>query len=178
MEKPAGAVLVAYESLFGATRRIAEAVAEGAAESAPVDCRSIHEVDASDVAGRALLVLGAPTHGRSLPTAQTRAEGERWTEYRYRGRRLEPAATTDGMREWLARVPLTGLRVAVFTTRADLPWVLSGSATTDLARLARRAGGVPVARAFDARVDERGRLLDGELDRARAWGARLAARQT
>src|SRR5216684_2978090 len=55
---------VVYESLFGSTREVAEAVAEGllaAASGAAVDCRPV--VDAGPALGQVdLLVVGGPTH--------------------------------------------------------------------------------------------------------------------
>ena len=54
---------VVYESLFGSTREVAEAVAEGlrAAPGAAVDCRPV--ADAGPALGQVdLLVAGGPTH--------------------------------------------------------------------------------------------------------------------
>src|SRR5260370_12792470 len=56
--------IVVYESLFGRTREVAEAVAEGlqaAAPGAAVDCRPV--VDAGPALGQVdLLVVGGPPH--------------------------------------------------------------------------------------------------------------------
>ncbi|WP_395638355.1 flavodoxin family protein [Pseudolysinimonas sp.] len=168
--------LVAYESLFGASRRIAEAISAGLAQSgARVECRSIRDVDVGDLDIARLVVLGAPTHARSLPTPATRREGERWLDYRLQGRALEPRALEPGLREWIAEAPLAGRPVAAFTTRAELPRILSGSAGRTIARLVRLRGAVPVATVFEALVTERGRLLPEETDRARQWGEHLIA---
>ena len=55
---------VVYESLFGSTREVAEAVAEGLLAAAPgavVDCRPV--VDAGPALGQVdLLAVGGPTH--------------------------------------------------------------------------------------------------------------------
>lgn len=166
--------LVAYESLFGATRRIAEAIAAGIREGgADVDCRSVREVSASEIPGYGLLVLGAPTHSHTMPTADSRAEGERWLEHRMRGSVLEPHATNPGMREWIAAASFDGHRVAPFTTRVDLPRLIAGSAASAIGRLARKRRGVVTAHGLEALVDDRGSLLPGETDRARGWGIQL-----
>ena len=176
MNQEAVRALVAYESLFGATRLVAEAIAEGLFEGgAQVACRSIREVEAAEPGAFRLVVLGAPTHARTLPTPASRLEGERWLEHRMRGHRLEPRATESGVREWIPRASLFGRRVAAFTTRADLPRLVSGSATHAIERLARSQGArVPVP-GFEGRIDDRGALLPGEEDRARAWGRSLAS---
>jgi hypothetical protein len=169
--------LVAYESLFGATREIAQAITDGLIEGgAVVKCRGIRDIQAADPGPFDLVILGAPTHGHSLPTVASRAEGKRWLDHRMRGRVLEPRATELGLREWIPQAALAGRRVAAFTTRADLPRLLSGSATRTIERLARTQGARTVDPGFAARVDERGMLLPGEADLARAWGRGLVSR--
>ena len=43
--------LVVYESMFGNSREVAEAVAAGLGRGSPVECRACGEVAASDVDG-------------------------------------------------------------------------------------------------------------------------------
>jgi hypothetical protein len=169
--------LVAYESMFGATRQIAEAIAEGLADDGvPVDIRAIRDVRAIDPGPYDLVVLGAPTHAHSLPTGGSRAEGERWLDHRMRGHRLEPRARELGLREWIPQASLAGRRLAAFTTRADLPRLLSGSAVPAIERLARAQGARTFVPGFAARVDEHGDLLPGDADLARQWGRDLVSR--
>jgi hypothetical protein len=108
-----------------------------------------------------------------MPTAASRIEGERWLEYRMWGRTLEPRATEPGLREWIAGARLVGRRVVAFTTRVDLPRLLSGSAVSRIERRIRERAGQVAASGLEARVDDRGTLLPGEIDRARHWGAFL-----
>src|SRR5260221_7752857 len=66
--------IVVYESLFGRTREVAEAVAEGlraAAPGAAVDCRPV--VDAGPAVGQVdLLVVGGPTHFLGMSSQRSR----------------------------------------------------------------------------------------------------------
>jgi len=163
-------VLVAYESLFGATQQVAEAIADGLRDAVETDCRDVRRLSPFELRRFDLVVVGAPTHARSLPTRASRAEGATWLDGRMRGAHLDDLALTPGVREWLEHTSLTGLKVAAFTTRADLPRVLSGSALPGIARRLRHAGAIVDGRGYEAMVDEHGRLREGEADRAREWG--------
>lgn len=176
MNQDALRALVAYESLFGATRLIAESIADGLFEcGVVVECRSIREVQALDPGPFGLVILGAPTHAHSLPTVASRAEGARWLEHRMRGRVLEPRATELGLREWIPQASLVGRRVVAFTTRADIPRLLSGSALRTIERLARTQGARTVDPGFAARVDEHGILLPADEELARQWARGLVS---
>lgn len=177
MSQDAPRVLVVYESLFGATRRVAEAIAAGLADGGvSVDCRAIRDVQAIDPGPFELVILGAPTHARALPTDASRAEGERWLDHRMRGHVLEQQAGDLGLREWIPQASLAGRRIAAFTTRADLPRLLAGSAVPAIERLARAQGARTFVPGFAARVDEHGDLLPGDADLARKWGRDLVSR--
>lgn len=163
-------VLIAYESLFGATRQVAEAIADGIGESVEVDCRDVRSLSPYELRQFRRILVGAPTHARTLPTPASRAEGATWLEGRMRGAHLEEGALTPGLREWLEQTTLTGLDITPFTTRADMSRLLSGSALSAIARRLRRAGANVGDRGYEAIVDEHGHLCDGEADRAREWG--------
>ncbi len=76
------------------------------------------------------------------------------------------------MRAWLAGLPHGTGRAAAFETRYR--WS-PGGATGTIEEGLRAAGYAPVAQAERFLVTGRyGPLKDGELDRARAWGAELA----
>ena len=157
--------LVVVESAFGNTDRIARAVAEGLA-SAGVDgtvAAASAAPDAPAAEGFGLVVVGAPTHNLGLPTPRSRVQA---------GRRGAPVPTT-GVAEWLdARPALAGVRTAAFDT--VLPGRFSGSASRRIAARLRRLGAPAVAREGFLVSGTPPVLADGELDRARAWGAALA----
>jgi flavodoxin len=59
--------LVVYESIYGNTRAVAEAIAEGLGGAV---VRSVHEADASGPVE--LLVVGGPTHMHGMTTSFSR----------------------------------------------------------------------------------------------------------
>jgi hypothetical protein len=162
-------VLVVYESMFGCTESVARAVAEGLAEGGfTVDLENVR--DAEGPSGRSfdLLVLGAPTHAFSLSRPSTRLDAVR------QGAPAEVATT--GVREWLAGIKgRDGRPAAAFDTRVTKTRRLPKAASTRAARLLRRRGFRIVERPTAFLVaDVQGPLVDGELERARGWGIRLA----
>lgn len=161
--------LVVYESVFGNTRVVAEAVAKGLGpqvELLEVD-RAPDRIDA-DVD---LLVVGGPTHAFGMTRASTRQDAAKQA-----GRLL--VADRTGIREWLDLLPAVDRPVdaATFDTRVKRPRV-PGSAARAAQRRLRHLGFriVRPATSFWVRGKE-GPLHDGEQERAVAWGADLAAR--
>ena len=163
--------IVVYESVFGNTRAIAEAVAEGLGS---VLVLPVHEAAKRDPTVD-LLVVGGPTHMHGLSTTRSRrlaAEGS----HEDGASHVEPGATKEpGMRSWLRELPPTvAARAAAFDTRLDKsPW-LTGVAARGIARRLRRHGLEVVATESFVVEDSEGPLEEGELDRARAWGSELA----
>jgi flavodoxin-like protein len=160
--------VVAYESWFGNTVALAEAVADELRADHEVTLVSVDEPPPS-LDGVDLLVLGAPTHVHGLSSRFSRRAA-----LEQKGEEREPGGGTRG---WLAALPPgAGRRAAAFDTRIDKPVVLVGSAARTLARRLARKGFALVApvESFFVR-DSEGPLEEGELERARAWARRLAA---
>ncbi|NUR08233.1 MAG: flavodoxin [Nocardioidaceae bacterium] len=158
--------LVVYESMWGNTRAVAEAVGATLAGRMEVRVADVGEVPAGEVAEYDLVVAGAPTHAFSLSRASTRQAA------------LEQGApessSTYGLREWIAALPApTDTRVACFDTRVERVRNLPGSAARKAARLLRRAGWDVVARQSFYVSDTAGPLLPAEVDRASAWAGTL-----
>lgn len=166
--------LVVYESAWGNTRSVAEAVAEGlrhgphaaAVEAVEVGVAPpLAEVDVD------LLVVGGPTHAFGMSKPATREDAAR----RAAG---DVVSKGIGIREWLEAgagpVP-DRLAVTTFDTHTHKP-NLPGWAGRSAARRLRRLGCrlVAPAETFEVHGYE-GPLLPGELERARIWGTRLAA---
>jgi flavodoxin len=163
--------IVVYESMYGNTRAIAEAVADGlgGAEVAPV-----HEA-AGHVEGAELLVVGAPTHIHGLPTPHSRHATAEALE-KGGDAHLEPGADDEpGLRAWLDELPRSeAAHAAAFDTRLDKPVWFTGAASHAIAkRLRRRGYDVLATESFLVEKAE-GPLEDGELERARRWGRNLA----
>jgi len=167
-------VLVVYESMFGSTRRIAEAIAEGIGGDATV-VRAADAGAAADPGTLDLLVVGAPTHVHGLPRPSTRSGAPEQADPDGSGLVLEPGAdTAPGVREWLDSLSDLPVPAAAFDTRVDGPAAFTGRASRSIAKGLARHGVIPAAPAESFLVDRHAVLLPGELDRARSWGARLA----
>jgi hypothetical protein len=164
--------LVVYESIYGNTRAVADAVAEGLG-GAPV--LSVH--DAADHAQPAdLLVVGGPTHVHSLASPRSR-EAAVEAAHKDGGAHVEEDATEEpGLREWLSDLPRGDRAMAAsFDTRLDRsPW-LTGEASRGIAKRLRRRGYDVISHESFLVENSEGPLAGGELDRAREWGASLAA---
>jgi flavodoxin len=160
--------LVVYESMWGNTESVARGIAAGLGEFADVEVADVAAGPVELGPDVELIVAGGPTHAFSMTRANTRADAVR------QGARQ--GTVTTGLREWLDGLP-SGQRtpkVATFDTRADKVRHLPGSAAKSAARAARRHGFAAAAAAESFYVrDVGGPLLDGELDRATAWGRHL-----
>jgi flavodoxin-like protein len=160
--------LVVYESMFGNTRSIADAVAEGLSSGVATEIVEVGEAPTSLPEAVSLLVVGGPTHAFGLSRASTRKDAAGRADGRVLSRRR-------GLREWLAELETRpGLPVATFDTRIAKPRV-PGSAARAAERRLRRAG-VTIAASGESFyvVGTTGPLLEGELARARSWGEELA----
>ena len=170
--------VVIYESMFGNTERVARAVADGLRRTVDVDLVEVGAVGAASVAGADLMVVGGPTQGFSLSRKGTPSSGQ--------AAKLPPDRPPfrgGGLRAWIASLPdaaragATEAGFAAFDTRFRKPRWLTGSAARAADGQLRQKGYRPLAPAesfFVAHAD--GPLVDGELDRALAWGARLGER--
>jgi len=157
--------VVVYESLWGNTAAIAKAIAEGLGEGARA--LSTSQADAAALAGVDLIVAGAPLLGFSLPTEDMRKN----IASNPTGRKADVSAPS--MRAWLASLPVSERGVAGFETRI---WWSPGSAAKTIVQLASEKGCHQVAPPEKFLVTGRyGPLKDGEIERARAWGASLAS---
>lgn len=166
---------VVYESMYGNTRTIAEAICAGlSAEGAEVSAIRAVRVNPDEIRDLDLLILGAPTHAWGLSRSSTRRSAADAAMKPDSGLVLEPDATGPGMREWLAAERRLPARVAVFDTRMHAPMGLSGSAARRIRAALRRRGVHHLDRIESFYVTRHNALVDGEQDRARRWGQQLA----
>jgi flavodoxin len=161
-------VLVVYESLFGNTQEVARAVANGLSEHLDVELVEVAQAFAMPTEPLDLIVVGGPTHVFSLTRPSTRADAFK--------QGATQGSASVGLREWLEQLR-QGERtefVAAFDTRVAKVRHLPGSAAKAAAKLARKRGYATAIQPESFYVEDvAGPLLDGELDRARAWGERL-----
>ena len=164
--------VVVYESMFGSTRRIAEAIADGLGETLAVTLLRVKDAPDSfpDVD---LLVVGAPTHIHGLSRPSTRAQAAEWAKDPERKLALEPEAEGIGVRDWLKTVTPPA-RFAAFDTRIDVPELFGGSAATVVDRRLRKRHSHRFAEKQSFIIDKTSALEAGEVERARSWGQKLA----
>jgi flavodoxin I len=140
--------LVVYDSLYGNTAQLAEAI--GAAGAGDGQVLRVGAANPSELGAFDLVILGAPTRG---------------------GR------ATEAMQAFLSRVPaLDGAKVAVFDTRLRARWVkVFGYAAGKIAETMRSLGATLVAEPEGFIVEgKKGPLAEGELERAAAWANELS----
>src|SRR5690606_4593365 len=125
--------LVVYESMFGNTRQVAMAVADGMADGADVTVTDVADAPDRVPDDVELVGVGGPTHAFSMSRAPTRQDAVR------QGGAMADAAT--GIREWLHALPAPTrpCSFAAFDTRVDMP-LLPGAASRAASRVARKLG--------------------------------------
>jgi hypothetical protein len=164
--------LVIYESMYGNTRSVATAIADGLAGTMEVDLLEVGAAPTTLGGDVDLIVVGAPTHAHGLKPGRARTPPAR------PGGLVSPGI---GLREWLAAVRGGSARVrgAAFDTTLKGPRLLWGSAAEAADKRLRTLGLTivmppesfhvkgPLGPVYDT-------LEDGEVERAHAWGAALA----
>jgi flavodoxin len=161
-------VLIVSESYFGNTLTVTEAIASGLSHHLGPDTVTIvrpggapHELPPEVD----LLLVGAPTHEFSMPKAQSRKQA------------AEKGATDGdrvGIREWLEQVTASGdLRVLTFDTSIKSRFT-PGTASKAAFKSLKKHGFRKAERGPSFYVTgTAGPLVDGEEQRAEAWGRQL-----
>jgi Flavodoxin len=161
--------LVIFESMFGNTRTIAEAVADGLSSGFATELTEVSLAPTTIPEDVSLLVVGGPTHAFGLTRPRTREDAATQTD----GPLVSPVG---GIREWLEMVeaPPSGHAAAAFDTRIAKPR-LPGSAARGAEKRLRRLGFRVVAAAESFYVTgTKGPLVPGEVERARRWAEQMA----
>jgi hypothetical protein len=161
-------VLIVVESEFGNTTSIANSIAEGLGQPAAAIVCPPSEAPATIPEEVGLLLVGAPTHNLHAPTPASRQKAAERAAYQ---------GSEVGALEWIAATsPRPDLAVFTFDTAVAGPF--SGSAAKALAKLLRRRGfaKAAVGRSFIVTGTE-GPLGEGELAKARQWGAELTVQR-
>jgi menaquinone-dependent protoporphyrinogen IX oxidase len=165
--------LIVYESMFGNTAAVAEAIADG--------LRPHYEVQLCPVADAVnrrapqidLLVVGGPTHAFGLSRTATRQDAATRTS--------ASIETEIGVREWLdAALPVSSpCAAAAFDTKVARPPWLPGSAAKGIGKRLRGLGYRLAVAPADFHVTAMtGPLAPGERERATAWATKLAATES
>ncbi len=147
-------VFVAYDSKYGHTKRAAETVAEGLRNvvGVEVSVASVKEVDISKVAGYDVLVFGAPNHMAS-PSRTMMKFVDRLTNLDLKAKNMAVFGTYSGR----VREPDRAVRKMEKKLKEKAPKI-----NLIYPSLSVRVHGVT------------GPIFDGELDRCREFGRRIA----
>jgi flavodoxin len=153
-------VLVIYDSVFGNTEKIAQAIGAALVPLGKVDVIRVADLQPAQLEGVELLTVGSPTRG------------------------FRP---TDAIKSFLGSLPagkLAGVKVAAFDTRIPTDNIKSpilrtfvkwgGYADKIIAEaLVKRGGSLLVpSKGFFVKESE-GPLLEGELERAASWAKQV-----
>ena len=170
--------VVVYESMFGSTHQVAEAIGAGLRSGFEVTVLPVAKAGAAELSGADLVVVGGPTHAHGMSRASTRKSAAETAAKPVSGVRLEPGADGPGLREWFGSLGRYHARAAAFDTRMHGPAMLTGRASKGVARLLRDHGFSMAAEPESFRVSRHEKLDPGETGRARDWAAALAAAVT
>jgi len=166
--------VIVYESMYGNTHAVATAIADGMRGGPDVTVVQVAEATSDLVAAADLLVIGGPTHAHGMSSSYSRADAIE-TAGKDEDLHLDDAAYGPGLRGWFDELADGGQRrCAAFDTRFDGPVVLTGRASRGIERRLHRHGYESLVAPESFLVDKGNHLIDGELDRAMAWGSELA----
>lgn len=149
--------LVVYDSVFGNTQQVAQAIAHALGPDAPL---SVKEADPSRARQCDLLIVGSPT------------------------RAFRPTPAIGAFLRKIPREGLVGVKVAAFDTRIALADIDArmlrmlvrwfGYAAGPIMKGLTAQGGTPASAPEGFLVaDTEGPLKEGELERAKVWAANL-----
>ena len=143
--------VVVYESMFGNTRLVAEAIGRGLAPAAEVAVVPVNKARADVLEGADLVVVGGPTHIHGMSRARSRQMAATMARKPSNGLTLEPGAEGPGLREWipaLGRLPVAAATVAAaaFDTRAQNVPLFTGRASKGISKALHRRGLTIVAK--------------------------------
>jgi flavodoxin I len=153
-------VLIIYESFFGNTEKIAQAIGEGLDSSRDVEVRKVGDVKQKNLEGVNLLIVGSAT------------------------RAFRPSPET---KRFLGRIPaksLNGMKAAAFDTRISTDDIKSrvlgfmvnmfGYAARPISEKLRKKGAqIVVAPEGFFVKDTEGPLKEGEIERAGEWAKKI-----
>jgi hypothetical protein len=166
--------VIVYESMFGNTHAIADAIGKGLEPLNNVVVVPLVEAGREGLGDADLLVVGGPTHFHGMSRTRTR----KWAASTARKPKndlvLDRDAQGPGVRDWLESIGDGRTKAAAFDTRFKGPAVLRGRASKVISRKLRKHGFEVVAKPESFFVTLQNHLEPGEEARARKWGKRLA----
>ncbi len=166
---------VVYESMFGNTHAIADAIGKGLEPLDNVIVVPVSEAGREQLGDADLLVVGGPTHFHGMSRTRTRKWAASTAQKPKNELVLDRDAQGPGMRDWLTSLGHGHTKIAAFDTRFKGPAVVRGRASRAISRKLQSHGFEMVAKSESFFVTLQNHLEPGEEARAREWGKRLVA---
>ena len=167
--------VVVYESMYGNTHQVADAIGAGLRSSFEVSVVPVSEAGPAVIDDADLVVVGGPTHVHGMSRTATRKAAVEAADKPASPLKVEPDAPGPGLRDWLESLGQYPLKAAAFDTRLHGPAALTGRASKGVFRLLRAHGFDLVAEPESFLVTKQDRLEPNETTRAQEWGTKLAA---
>jgi len=168
-------VVVVYESMYGNTHLVADAIGDGLRSALDGDVAVVAVGDARDelIRHADLLVVGGPTHVHGMSRASTRHAAVEAASKSDENLSMEPDADGPGLREWFDLLGDVRASAAAFDTRLDAAAALTGRASKRIAKELERHGCALIAKPRSFLVTKQTHLVDDEEQHARDWGTEL-----
>jgi Flavodoxin len=168
--------VIVYESMYGNTHLIADAIGAGLGTAFDVTVVPVSRADPAVLADADLVVVGGPTHIHGMSRNSTRKAAVEAASKPISPLKVEPDALGPGLREWFGSLGRYPAKAAAFDTRLRGPAALTGRAAKQVNRLLHAHGFDVAAQPESFLVTKQDQLAPHEIDRAREWGTKLAAR--
>ena len=157
-------ISILFDSYFGNTEQIAQAIENALNENNDVEVLRISEISWQKVSGADILIVGSPTRG------------------------FRPSENTTNFLKNIPAKGLKGTKVAAFDTRISLNSIQSkplrfivktgGYAAKHIAKSLQKKGGLLILSPEGFLVSgEEGPLVEGELERAAKWAEKIVNQQ-
>ena len=166
--------VVVYESMYGNTRLVADAIAAGLRPAFDVSVVPVSQASPAVLTGADLVVVGGPTHAHGMTQAVTRKAAVQAANKPASPLTVEPDALGPGLREWFGSLGRYPVKAAAFDTRVQGPAALTGRASKGINRRLHAHGFEVIAEPESFLVTKQDRLEPHQIALARAWGTDLA----
>src|ERR1700720_4941895 len=120
--------VVVYESMYGNTHLIADAIGAGLSTAFDVRVVPVSTAWPEVIADADLVVVGGPTHVHGMSRASTRKAAVKAAHKPVSPLQVEADAPGPGLREWFGSLDRYPVKAAAFDTRMHGPAALTGRA--------------------------------------------------
>lgn len=171
-------IVVVYESMYGNTHLIADAIGKGVEEAGDVTVVPVGRADAAALDGADLVVVGGPTHVHGMTRESTRKAAVEAAEKPDSDLVMDPDAEGEGLRDWFDALGSLTTRAAAFDTRMEGPVSFTGRASKGIAKRLTKHGCTLIADPQSFLVTKDNHLEEHEEGHAVEWGVHLAEELT